>query len=74
MRSVFPQAEVVARCVDSYPIKVTVAADMPDGGRTVYVWSGRQQHLFRKNGDQRAQSIEAIRAGLVKLKGDFQVE
>jgi hypothetical protein len=66
VKAVFPDANIVANRIDSYPIKVTVTAYLDDG-RTAEVWTGRQQSLFRKNGAQRKKSIQEIQSSLQSL-------
>jgi len=52
--------------IDSYPITVTIEANMPDEDETHTVWSGSQKDLFSKYGHR---AVPKIKAALEKLKG-----
>jgi len=63
--SVFPGAVVSVSRIDSYPITVTIEANVPDEDDTVTVWSGSQKDLFSKYGHR---AVPKIKAALEKLK------
>ena len=67
VRSVFPSAKVTLNCVNSYPIRVVVEAELDDG-TFEEVWRGDQRNLFSKYAAKRKQSIEEIVRGLDELK------
>ena len=69
VKTVFPDAQVTANCVDVYPVKVIVEANA--GGTKVKVWEGRQQDLFRKYASKRKKTREIIINSLNELKEDF---
>lgn len=65
-------------CIDEYPIKVIVSVELPEasgGGKTksVIIWQGRQQELFRKNYMQREESIATIQDNLRALKKEYNL-
>eukprot|EP01031_Cornospumella_fuschlensis_P041167 gene41167-50231_t len=53
--AVHPDADVIGKRVDNYPIYVKVL-----DAKSKVVWSGDQRNLFRKNASRRQQSIEEI--------------
>lgn len=67
MLSVFPDANVETKKIDSYPITVTIQAEVED--ELVKVWSGSQKDLFRKNGHR---AVPVIKAALVNLKAGME--
>jgi len=82
VRKVFPGSNIVANCVDKYPIKVIVTAELDDeqqkaeqtasGKKNIVVWSGSQRNLFRKYSTQRRQSIEEITKNLQQLEEQLE--
>lgn len=54
--AVHPDANVIGRRVDKYPIEVKIF----DGEKKL-LWSSDQRSLFRKNASRRSQSIEEIK-------------
>ena len=70
VRTVFPDAEVTANCVDVYPVKVIIEANA--GGRPIKVWEGRQQDLFRKYASKRKKAQQVIIQSLTDLKEEFE--
>lgn len=70
VRTVFPDADITANCVDVYPVKVIIEANA--GGTTIKVWEGRQQDLFRKYASKRKKAQEIIIQNLQELKEDFE--
>ncbi len=54
--AVHPDADVIGRRVDNYPIYVKIF----DGKNNV-IWNSDQRNLFRKNAQRRSQSIEEIK-------------
>ena len=69
VRSVFPDAKITPNCVDIYPVRVKIEAQM--GSTKVKVWEGRQQDLFRKYAAKRQQTQEKIINNLNELKEDM---
>ena len=67
-----PDATIIRNCVDAYPIRVIVSAEMQGIGK-LELWSGRQQSLFRKYGEQRRKSMSDIKAILEDLKDEFDL-
>ena len=67
----FPGANVSAKRVDEYPIKVTIQAELPDGDDVVDVWSGNQKDLFSKYGHR---ALPAINSALHSLKAKMAEE
>ena len=61
-------AAITPNCVDVYPVKVIVTAHI--GSTSVVVWQGRQQDLFSKYADRRAQAMEEMKSSLMELKDD----
>ena len=59
----FPRAKIASTRIDSYPVTVTIEAEVEDD--LVVVWKGSQKDLFSKNGHR---AVPAILAGLEKLK------
>ncbi len=54
--AVHPDANVIGRRVDDYPIAVKIF----DANKNL-LWSSDQRNLFRKNASRRTQSIEEIK-------------
>lgn len=59
----FPNANIASTRIDSYPVTVTIEAEV-DSDLEV-VWKGSQKDLFSKNGHR---AVPAIVANLEKLK------
>lgn len=55
--AVHPDADVIGKCVDEYPIQVKILNDKRE-----VIWNSDQKSLFRKNAARRQQSIDAIKA------------
>jgi len=60
---VFPNANIASSRIDSYPITVTIEAEVDNDMEVV--WKGSQKDLFSKNGHR---AVPAIVANLEKLK------
>jgi hypothetical protein len=71
VKKAFPGAEIIEKCVDVYPVRVIVSAEV--SGQTMEIWSGRQQSLFGKNASQRTKTMAEIGQGLADLKEDFNL-
>ena len=67
-----PDATIIRNCVNAYPIRVIISAEMQGIGR-LELWSGRQQSLFRKYGEERRKSMNDIKAMLQDLKDEFDL-
>lgn len=66
VRSVFPDAQVTPKCINSYPIRVKIEAH--ENGNTQTIWQGDQRDLFRKYASKRKRSIEEMVKNLNALK------
>jgi hypothetical protein len=69
VKDAFPDAKVTPNCVDKYPVRVMIDANM--GGTKVRVWEGDQRNLFRKYAAQRKKSVKDINDNLEMLKEDI---
>lgn len=67
MRQVFPDSEIIPNRTGNFPIKVIIVAGFDDG-KTVQVWSGKQQKLFAKNRSKRIKAMDEIKVCLEGLK------
>jgi hypothetical protein len=65
-------AVVQTNCVDVYPIRVSIQAEIR--GQKLSVFSCKQQDLFRKYSSRRQKAIQDIKALLEDLKEDFDLE
>ena len=66
----FPQSEIIPNCINEYPIKVTIEAQI--GKTNVKVWEGSQRNLFRKYASKRAESQEEMKQHLSMLKSTVE--
>ena len=66
VKSVFPDAQVTPKCINSYPIRVKIQAH--ENGNTQTIWEGDQKKLFRKYASKRKKAIEAMVKNLNDLK------
>lgn len=64
--TVFPDAAITPKCVDKYPCKVIIKAQV--GETYINVWKGKQSYLFLKNASKRKNSQKDINYALKKLK------
>ena len=62
----FPDCKVTPNGNNSYPIKVSIVAQV--GKQKMEIWSGSQRDLFRKYAAKRSKSIEAIKMALADFK------
>lgn len=75
VNNVFPQSKVVEDCVDKYPIRVIVTAQVEQEETTTKeIWSGRQQDLFSKYAAKRKKAIRQIESSLEDLKKEFDLK
>ena len=63
VKSIFPDANVTAEGMRTYPIKVTITRTSDN----LVVWSGSQKSLFRKYAKNRTNTIKLIKQALEKL-------
>lgn len=66
IRDVFPNSTIKVNGSSSYPIKVSIVAEV--GKQKMEIWSGSQKDLFRKYAAKRTKSIQTIQMALRDLK------
>jgi len=59
-----PAAKIDIRCVDTYPLKVTVSVVID--GKPKQLFEAPQRNLFRKNAAMRTQSINDIKTAVAQ--------
>ena len=69
VKEVFPDATVTSNCVDKFPIRVMVDAQIGDTKKRV--WEGNQNDLFRKYTNRREKARKEIKDNLEMLKEDI---
>jgi len=62
VRSANPAAKVEAKCLNTYPIKVTVS--ITSGGGKKELFSTDQRNLFSKYADRRQKAMAEIKAAV----------
>lgn len=69
VKAVFPDSQITANRIDSYPVRVEVVAHL--GGTKVTVWAGSQKDLFQKYASRRTKAMKDITRNLEELKEDL---
>jgi hypothetical protein len=69
VRDIFPDATIQNNRTENYPIRVIVTADVD--GKSIEIWSGRQQDLFRKYASKRSKCVEQMKKSLLDLKSNL---